>query len=713
MKISQILDKIDERQLLVPAFQREYVWDRENAKELISSLIKDYPTGTMLTWETNKPPELKGDDKYNPKQGNVKIILDGQQRITTLYILMRGKIPPYYKEYEITNDITPLRVNIETLELQYYKKSTMDKEPLWVPIIDIFTDKIKTKHIFDKLENKMDEKEIFLEQFHRLDDNFHKIQKIPDREFKEQEVPTNSGIKTAIDIFYRVNAGGVNLTEAELALAQISGYWPQAREKFKAKLRKLNETGFVLKLDFIVYVLLGILHNMGSRMERLHDESNKNKIQEVWEKLDKEVLDYVFSIMKSHAYIDHTKEVNSVYAFVPIIVFVYNKGTKSIGDERIKKIVKWFYYSQIKHSYGSQFPTKLDHDLPIIVNKENPFDELIHSIASEKKLEISPDEFQGAGIQHPLWNLMNFYFKSKNAICLSTGIKLRKNMGKKYELERDHIFPFSLLKDKGYDHNNKIKYRYAQEIANRAVLTSKGIRTKYTQTASGYLSAIKAKFPNSLKLQCIPEDESLWELDNFELFLKKRRKMLAMELNQFIENIAVTTQEDIKMDHKEIIEAGENSEVELKTTLRYDINTAKVNKQIEEAVLKTIAAFSNVEGGTLIIGVTDDGEIAGLNYDYQTLKGGGDKDAFELHLTNLINEAYGAKFRASNISVSFPLVDEKEVCFVEIKRGAKPLSTKMSDKNGKKTKVFYIRTGNSSTALDIDEVADYIKDRFS
>ena len=89
MKINQILDKVDENQLFVPAFQREYVWKRENAKDLIASLIRKYPTGTMLTWETSSPPELKGKWRYDPRQGAVKIILDGQQRITTLYLLIK------------------------------------------------------------------------------------------------------------------------------------------------------------------------------------------------------------------------------------------------------------------------------------------------------------------------------------------------------------------------------------------------------------------------------------------------------------------------------------------------------------------------------------------------------------------------------------------------------------------------------------------------
>ena len=72
MKISQVLDNIDEKQIFIPAFQREYVWKRDDAKQLIDSLVREYPTGTMLTWETSNPPELKGPFKYSPTQGSVK-----------------------------------------------------------------------------------------------------------------------------------------------------------------------------------------------------------------------------------------------------------------------------------------------------------------------------------------------------------------------------------------------------------------------------------------------------------------------------------------------------------------------------------------------------------------------------------------------------------------------------------------------------------------
>ena len=712
MKINQILIKIDEKQLFVPAFQREYVWKRVDAKNLLSSLIKDYPTGTMLTWETNSPPELKGDHKYDPKQGSVKIILDGQQRITTLYILMTGNIPPYYNEDDITYDIKPLYVNIETLELEYYKKNLMVTNPLWIHITDIFKGNVRKRDVVDQLEKKLDGERVSKDLENLLDDNFLAIHKISDRDFKEQIVPTQATVKEAINIFYIVNAAGVNLTDAELALAQISGYWPEARALFKEKLKKLNEDGFVFKLDFIIYVLLSIIHNVGSKMEKLHDSDNDEQIREVWQKLDTEVLDYVFNILKSQAFIDHTKEVNSVYAFVPIIVYAYKKGTNKLSQLEIKKIVKWFYYSQIRFRYISQLPQKLDKDLFIVMNEDNPFDKMLNLIALERNLEITPNEFEGVGIQHPLWGLMKFYFKHKNAVCLSTGISIRKSMGKKYEMEWDHIFPYSVLRDNGYDMNNRIKYQYAQEITNRAVLTSVANRTKSAENADSYLAKVAKDFPNSLELQCIPLDESLWKLENFELFLKTRRQMLSEELNSYLENITETTKDDLKMDLFEMITAGENNLVEFKTTLRCDIKTGSVNKHLEEMILKTIAAFSNAQGGTLIMGITDEQEIIGLEQDYQTFKNG-TKDEFELHIRNLTNNAYGVEFSSNNLDISFPICEDTEICVIEIKPWNKPLYTMVKDSNGVKSEKFYLRNGNSSPELPTSELASYINSRFS
>jgi hypothetical protein len=353
----------------------------------------------------------------------------------------------------------------------------------------------------------------------------------------------------------------------------------------------------------------------------------------------------------------------------------------------------------------------LDKDLNIVAKELNPFDKLLNLIEAERRLEISPDEFIGVGVMHPLWALMNWYLKSRDAKCLTTGLSLRKNMGKKYTLEWDHIFPFSILKNNGYGWENRHKYSLAQEITNRAILTKTANRTKSNKAARDYLAEVQINFPKALELQSIPTDTRLWELENYELFLQTRRKLLAGQFNEFLNNITTTSEESLSMNVEELINQGENSSLELKTTLRWDLKTKQVNKKLEDVVLKTIAAFSNGEGGTLIIGVNDDGEIEGLHHDYATLNSG-DKDKFEIHFRNLINKEYGVEFATNNLKITFPEVNEKEICMIEIKAGLKPIYTSAADSNSNKVQKFYVRSGNSSQEISLSEIAEFLSKRF-
>lgn len=710
MKISAALDKIDEHQLFVPAFQREYVWKRDDAKQLVDSLVKEYPTGTMLTWETNNPPELKGPHKYDEKQGAVRILLDGQQRLTTLYMLIRGDIPPYYTAPEILNDTRGLHVNVETLELEYYSKTKMANDPRWQNITDVFQRKIRAKDIVRALEEKGEE--VSRERDDLLDDNTRAIENILDREFPEQTVPVRATVREAIDIFYKVNASGVSLTDAELALAQISGYWPEARDIFKRKLSELQDKGYVFKLDFLVYVLLGCMYYLGSDMKKLHGPDNNETIRDAWKLLDDQVLDYVASIMKSHAFVDHTDEINSVYALVPIIVYCFGKGGKHLNDAEIRKLVKWFYYSQIRARYVSQLPQKLDRDLRIVREAKNPFDELLAVIEEERRLEIMPDEFVGRSISHPLFGLVRWYLKSKGAFCFTTGVELRQAMGKKYTLENDHIFPFSRLKALGYGRENRLKYSLAQELTNRAILTQIANRTKSATAAKDYLTEVKAKFPNGLALQCIPEDPELWEIENYEQFLQARRKKLAKELNAFLEGITETKPSEVPITLEEMIAEGEGEELEFKSSLRWDYVQGTTNKKLEDVVMKTVAAFANGQGGTLLIGVRDDGEILGLEGDYHAL-GEADRDKFELHLRNLLNKHFGTSFVTSKVRVSFPLIGESEICQLDVQPASKPMVVQLKEKSGQIQEKLYVRSGNSSQEISMSEMQSYLAERFS
>ena len=96
MKIRDLLDDIRTQNIVLPEFQREYVWTRDQAKQLVVSLYKHYPVGGLLLWKTATPPELKNVDELPDRLGTVQVLLDGQQRLTTLNMLMSGNIPAYY-----------------------------------------------------------------------------------------------------------------------------------------------------------------------------------------------------------------------------------------------------------------------------------------------------------------------------------------------------------------------------------------------------------------------------------------------------------------------------------------------------------------------------------------------------------------------------------------------------------------------------------------
>lgn len=173
--------------------------------------------------------------------------------------------------------------------------------------------------------------------------------------------------------------------------------------------------------------------------------------------------------------------------------------------------------------------------------------------------------------------------------------------------------------------------------------------------------------------------------------------------------------EEIRKEHtdiKNLIEEGENTHLEFKATLRYDTQTEKVNKALEEVIIKSIAAFSNTEGGRLVIGIKNDGEIVGLEYDYSTLKQP-NKDFFELHLRTLVETAYGNAFSAEGLRIDFISENNKDICIVNIRPGKEPVYTKIVNKQGLHEEKFYIRVGNSSREIaNASEIIAYVKKHF-
>jgi predicted HTH transcriptional regulator len=152
----------------------------------------------------------------------------------------------------------------------------------------------------------------------------------------------------------------------------------------------------------------------------------------------------------------------------------------------------------------------------------------------------------------------------------------------------------------------------------------------------------------------------------------------------------------------DLITLGESATLEFKSTLQWDVIQNQVNKDLRLSVLKTVAAFLNSEGGTLIIGVEDNGAVFGLGRDLPLVKGK-TLDGFEQTLMNLVSHHVGPEF-SRLIKVRFADLNGKQVCAVDVDKAAEPAFTE-----GPRGKEFYVRVGNTTRVLDAEETHRYIQ----
>jgi hypothetical protein len=161
---------------------------------------------------------------------------------------------------------------------------------------------------------------------------------------------------------------------------------------------------------------------------------------------------------------------------------------------------------------------------------------------------------------------------------------------------------------------------------------------------------------------------------------------------------------------EQTIREGEGEALKFKSTLRWDLEENAVNKSLEGNVVKAVAAFGNSQGGSLLVGVSDDGQICGLENDYRSMQG--NRDKFERYVRQLIIGQFGEVFASRKLQIVFHASNASDVCQVLVHPATEPLIVRSTDKNGQPIEKFYIRSGNASRELPVSAMHAYIQDRF-
>ncbi len=154
------------------------------------------------------------------------------------------------------------------------------------------------------------------------------------------------------------------------------------------------------------------------------------------------------------------------------------------------------------------------------------------------------------------------------------------------------------------------------------------------------------------------------------------------------------------------IEAGESSQLEFKSSMRWDRNHEKLNKSLEYAVVKTIAGFMNGKGGILLLGVDDSGTILGVEADYPSIKRS-DRDGYQQHIMHLISTRLSANL-CDQVDVRFHSIENKDVCMITILASNQPVYVRQGD-----LARYFLRTGNATRELNTQEAVNHILQRFN
>ena len=431
-KINELLADIRTRDLVLPEFQREYVWTRDQAKQLMVSLVKGYPVGGLLIWKTDQPPELKNVTKLPDKIGAVQVLLDGQQRLTTLHMLLTGSVPAYYKPEDIVNDPRDLYFNLEIGEFQYYQSSRMNSDPMWRRVVDCFYG-----NNVDALTIAMQsgrEQAAVIDLAQRMNQNLNALRAVKEVSLPVQVVPHHAPLQEAIDIFDRINSQGTKLTDAELALTHVTAKWPQARRVLKEKMQFCAERGFDFNLTFMTRALVAAV--TGRALFELIHPRPLDDLQNGWSTLNK-VLDYLMNILPNTAYIHGTEDLNTTNALIPLVTFLARSNGIFVDHKSTKHAVNWLYSALMWARYTAQTDQRLEADLSIIAKEVEPWAALRANIIEQRgRIEVKSDDFEGRTAQHPLYRMVHILAKAHGAVDWFNGVPLGKTVNAGEKLHR-------------------------------------------------------------------------------------------------------------------------------------------------------------------------------------------------------------------------------------------------------------------------------------
>jgi len=692
-----LIKQIKFGELVLPEFQRGYIWKSEQVKNYVRSLYRKYPTGHFLIWKTYAPQRSRGKSPLTENSFS-RLILDGQQRLTSVYTLFEGKPPAFYEGEHLYFN---LYFNLTTEDFEFYQKAKMDPDPLWIAVTP-FLSKGLGQFLTEIHQLPGDQKELYLKHLAQ----FGNLNAIGDYTYHLDEV-ADKPVAEIVTIFNLVNSSGTELSNADLALARVCVGWPEARDVLKGANDHFEAAGFSFGLEFFTRCISAVAVG-NAYFEGGFDKAAPEVVQKAWDDSER-ALEYLVNLLRNDAYIDTSDMLNTPYVLVPIVVYLARRGGLFKDDKEKRGFLYWMYLALMWGRYTASADTRLQADVNSL-ESEDVIKSLVANILQDRgRLKVEPQDLEGLGTRSRFYTITYIVARSKGAVDWFTGVKLyNNNLGKSFGLEDHHIFPQSVLYKNGYEKKESKDRKTVNDLANRAYLTKKANLRASNGLPTKYLPQVQAKYPKALADQFVPTNPVLWEVENYQQFLGERRKLIANAINTFFDRLLAQDEQPQPADErvKAIIAAGESERVEFKSSLRWDYATNSKNKALESVIVKTVAGFMNGKGGTLLVGIGPNGDVLGLDNDYGTFQKDRNRDGFEQKVVHLLANRLGKEL-VPLAHITFVSMGGKDICWLHVEPSPTPVYVE-EDNNFK----FYARLGNTTQPMNPKEMTQYISIRW-
>ncbi len=567
--IKELVAKIERGEIRLPEMQRQYVWQSTRVRDLLDSLYRGYPSGTILTWETDEGVATRdfAVDQVSKEATRFQLLLDGQQRLTSLSAILRGE-PVFVKGRKRPIDIL---FNLDHPdELQFITEVNEDDDtdgvdnedsadatedellkrfdnmafvvhskklaarPHWVSVTAVFKEKNDKPFLRAAGVKDFDDP-----RYEKYTSRLKQLRDIEDYGYRVHVLERDKSYEEVTEIFVRVNSLGAKLRSSDLALAQITAKWRDSLVVFQEFEKECADEGFPLDLSIHLKNLVAFI--TGQSRFRAVSGLSIDQLETGWSAA-KDGMRFALNFLRSNAGIDSPALLSSPFLIITLAMYGH-KRDYHLTPEEAAQLRYWVLAANAKARYSrGSSETFLDQDLAIM-RRGGDLPALIQLLKTQVgRLEILPTDLENRNSRSAYFKTMFMAFREDGATDWRDQLKISlKHSGAKHSLQFHHLCPQAVLKKAGVDKlriNDICNLSFISGRTNRKI-SDKEPGDYLPKYINGFESAdgktkIARQGPKILIHQCIPNDTQLWAIDQYEAFLAERRQLVADRLNQFL-----------------------------------------------------------------------------------------------------------------------------------------------------------------------------------